>query len=43
MYSKTYSKTSVRVWNYYRDEPSIVAEGNINYSINPKTAGRVSI
>ena len=28
--SKNYAKTSGSLWNYYRDEPSSVAEGNIN-------------
>ena len=32
-YSKNYSKTSGKLWNYYRDEPNSGAEGNINYSI----------
>ena len=32
-YSKNYSKTIGILWNYYRDEPNIGAEGNINYSI----------
>ena len=33
-YSKSYSETSGRLWNYYRDEPNSLAEDNINYSIN---------
>ena len=32
-YSKNYSKTIGILWNYYRDEPNIGAERNINYSI----------
>ena len=32
-YSKSYSKTSGRLWNCYRDEPSSAAVGNINYCI----------
>ena len=32
-YTKSYSKTSGRLWNCYRDEPSSVAVGNINYCI----------
>ena len=32
-YSKKYSKTSGSLWNYDRDEPNSVAEGNINYFI----------
>ena len=32
-YSKNYSKTSGRFWNYYRDEPNSGANNNINYSI----------
>ena len=32
-YSKNYRKASGSLWNYYRDEPSSGAEGNINYSI----------
>ena len=30
---KNYSKTTVSLWNYYRDEPNSGAAGNINYSI----------
>ena len=33
-YSKNYRKTTGSLWNYYRDEPSRGAVGNINYSIN---------
>ena len=32
-YSKSYSKTSGRLWNCYRDEPGSAAVGNINYCI----------
>ena len=32
-YSKNYSKITGSLWDYYRDEPNSVAEGNINYSI----------
>ena len=35
-YSKKYSKTTGRFWNYYRDEPNSGlggADNNINYSI----------
>ena len=32
-YSKNYQKTTVSLWNYYRDEPSSGVVGNINYSI----------
>ena len=32
-YSKTYLKTTGRLWNYYRDEPNSGAEGDIDYSI----------
>ena len=32
-YNKNYSKTTVRFWNYYRDEPNSGADNNINYSI----------
>ena len=35
-YSKNYSKTSVSLWNYYRDEPNSGLGGvdnNVNYSI----------
>ena len=32
-YSKNYSKTTGRLWNYYRDEANSGAEGNINYSM----------
>ena len=32
-YSKNYSKTTGSLWNYYRDEPNIGANNNINYSI----------
>ena len=32
-YRKSYSKTSGRLWNCYRDEPSSFAVGNINYCI----------
>ena len=32
-YSKSYSKISGSLWNYYRDEPNSGAVGNINYSI----------
>ena len=32
-YSKKYHKTTGSLWNYYRDEPNTVAQGNINYSI----------
>ena len=32
-YSKNYQKTSVSLWNYYRDEPSSGTIGNIDYSI----------
>ena len=32
-YSKNYSKTTGRLWNYYRDEPSSGAVGNMNYPI----------
>ena len=32
-YSKNYSKTTKRFWNYYRDEPNSGAKNNINYSI----------
>ena len=31
--SKNYRKTSVSLWNYYRNEPNSGAAGNINYSI----------
>ena len=33
-YSKSYSKTTGSLWNYYRDEQNSCAIGNINYSIN---------
>ena len=36
-YSKNYSKTSGSLWNYYGDELSSRAEGNINYSIKDST------
>ena len=32
-YSNNYRKTTGSSWNYYRDEPSSSAVGNINYSI----------
>ena len=32
-YSKIFSNITESLWNYYRDEPSTVAEGNINYPI----------
>ena len=32
-YSKNYRKTTVSLWNYYRDEPNSGAVENINYSI----------
>ena len=32
-YSKSYSKTSGRLWNCYRYDPSSAAVGNINYCI----------
>ena len=32
-YSKNYKKTTASLWNYYRDESSTGAVGNINYSI----------
>ena len=32
-YSKIFSNITESLWNYYRDEPSTVAEGNRNYSI----------
>ena len=32
-YNKDYPKTSVSLWNYYRDEPNTGAVGDINYSI----------
>ena len=32
-HSKNYRSTTGSLWNYYRDEPNIGAEGNINYSI----------
>ena len=32
-HSKNYSKTTGSLWNYYRDEPNIGANNNINYSI----------
>ena len=32
-YSKNYRKTTGSSWNYYRDEPTSGAVGNINYSI----------
>ena len=32
-YSKNYRKTTVNIWNYYRDEPNSDAVGNINYSV----------
>ena len=32
-YSKSYSKTTGSLWNYYRGEPNRGAEGNINHSI----------
>ena len=32
-YSKNYSKTTGRFWNYYRDEPNSGANNNINCSI----------
>ena len=32
-YSKNYSKATGSLWNYYRDEPNIGANNNINYSI----------
>ena len=32
-YSKNYSKTTGRFWNYYGDEPNSGAKNNINYSI----------
>ena len=32
-YSKSYSKTTGSLWNYYRGEPNSGAEGNINHSI----------
>ena len=31
-YSKNYSKTSVSIWNYYRNEQNSGKERNINYS-----------
>ena len=32
-YSKNYRKATGSLWNYYRDEPNSVTEGNINYDI----------
>ena len=32
-YCKNYRKSIGSSWNYYRDEPNIGAEGDINYSI----------
>ena len=32
-YSINYQKTTGSLWNYYREEPSSDAEGNINYSV----------
>ena len=32
-YSKNYQKTSLSLWNYYKDVPSNGRIGNINYSI----------
>ena len=32
-YSKNYRKITGSLWNYYRDEPSSEAEGNIKYTI----------
>ena len=32
-YNKNYSKTTRRLWNYYRNEPNSGVEGNINYSV----------
>ena len=32
-YSKNYSETTGRFWNYYRDEPNSGANNNINCSI----------
>ena len=32
-YTKSYSKTTGSLWDYYRDEPSSRAEGNKNYAI----------
>ena len=32
-YSKSYSKTTGSLWNYYRDEPNRGANNNINYLI----------
>ena len=32
-YSKNYRKTTVSLWNYYRDKPNSVISGGINYSI----------
>ena len=32
-YSKNYKKTTGSLWNYYRDESSTGAVGNVNYSI----------
>ena len=33
-YSKNYSRTTGRLWNYYRDEPNGGAVGDINYLIS---------
>ena len=32
-YRKNYRKTTGSLWNYYRDEPNSITEGNINCSI----------
>ena len=44
-YNKNYSKTTGRLWNYYRDEPNSGAVGDINYSYllvrKKKNAGRL--
>ena len=46
-YSKNYSKTTGRLWNYYRDEPNSGAVGDINYSYllirKKKNAGRLEV
>ena len=34
-YSKNYSKTTGRLWNYYRDEPT--SDGEINHYLGPKS------
>ena len=32
-YSKNYSKTTESFWNYYKEEPNVGANNNINYWI----------